>query len=340
MHNLVKGLEGRTETVILGGDGGPALVIATKLGAKILGASVDGLQGDNLFWVNPAVTGAPFWAREKMDWNAGGWRSWLAPEDAFYLDEQNTWFVPAEFDPGAYVQEHADGRSARFRCDFSLTSRAGDRYDLTLVRDIQLVDPPRTALPSTIGGGVRRLEVDFTHTLINRGARTLGGDVPAVDLWSILQLNPPGTMIVPYHSGVGSYVYRDYFDPIPEDRVARGAEAVTVKIDGRRRGKLGFHPDAARPFIAYLGATPSGGRVLFVKQFAVDPQGLYLDKPWGKPSETGDAVQLYNDDGAMGGFGEIEAHGPGRDVLRPFKGKLLVFLGQIKNFHQIFFPMS
>ena len=49
---------------------------------------------------------------------------------------------------------------------------------------------------------------------------------------------------------------------------------------------------------------------LYIKQFMVDPKGKYLDHPWGIPSDYGDAIQIYNDDGNMGGFTELECHGP------------------------------
>lgn len=56
--------------------------------------------------------------------------------------------------------------------------------------------------------------------------------------------------------------------------------------------------------------------ILYLKQFDVDPEGLYLDHPWEKPFDYGDAIQMYNDDGRLGGFCEIECHGPAK-VLEP-----------------------
>ena len=52
--------------------GGWALVVP-KLAARVLGA---GLGERNAFWVSPALERC----LEGLDWNAGGQRTWLAPE--------------------------------------------------------------------------------------------------------------------------------------------------------------------------------------------------------------------------------------------------------------------
>ena len=91
--------------------------------------------------------------------------------------------------------------------------------------------------------------------------------------------------------------------------------------------------------IGFLIGIHELGHFLFAKLFHVDPNGIYVDKPWGKESSYGDAIEMYNDDGAMGGFCELEAHGPAQ-IMR--KGdtqthtvRLLIFSGKIADLKDI-----
>ena len=79
--------------------------------------------------------------------------------------------------------------------------------------------------------------------------------------------------------------------------------------------------------------------VLFVKKFPVDPDGIYVDKPWGKESNYGDAIELYNDNGDMGGFAEIECHGPAEKLAnrdtQSHSIQLLIFRGPLDELKKI-----
>ena len=71
----------------------------------------------------------------------------------------------------------------------------------------------------------------------------------------------------------------------------------------------------------------------------IDPDGIYVDKPWGTESDYGDTIELYNDDGNMGGFTEIECHGPAKQIKRgevqSHKATLHIFSGQIQELKRI-----
>jgi hypothetical protein len=126
--------------------------------------------------------------------------------------------------------------------------------------------------------------------------------------------------------------YRNYFNPIPPERMAALQGVITVKIDGEYRCKLGIRPEAARGVLGYLWKPERGDAALYVFRFEVNPTGVYLDHPWEQPYDYGDAVQIYNDDGAMGGFAEMECHGPS-EILEPGQAEshsveLLVFSGR------------
>ena len=112
-----------------------------------------------------------------------------------------------------------------------------------------------------------------------------------------------------------------------------------MKIDGKYRSKIGVWPEAAKPGMAYLRDNRDNTGVLYVMLFPVDPNGIYVDKPWGTESPYGEVIELYNDDGNMGGFTEIECHGPAKKLRRgetqSHNATLHIFGGQIQELKEI-----
>jgi hypothetical protein len=311
-RDLLDALADHTDTVVLGADNGPQIIITPGLSARILGAAIDGADDENMMWVDATVMDGSIWTTEPRFWNAGGLRSWLAPEDLFFVNPEKdpeSWFVPTQLDPVQYgiVEQNAD--SAVLEADMDIPANIGETYHVTLRRSIALETvPPEEA--GAIPAGVSYMGIEKTHTLTNRGDAVIGEDLPAVCLWSLLQINPSGTTLVPLAEGADpETAYREYFNPLG-DRLAVQNGIISVKIDGAYRLKIGVRPEAAGDGVAFLRDDGDGTGVLIAKVFDVDPEGVYVDKPWGKDSDYGDAVELYNDDGAMGGFAEIEAHGP------------------------------
>ncbi|MFC2075829.1 DUF6786 family protein [candidate division KSB1 bacterium] len=327
MNDLISALEGRTTyTVLERGD--VTLVVNPEIGAKAIGLSADGSAGRNLLWFNPQAAVDSFWQGEP-GWNLGGLRSWIAPEASFYLDSANNWFVPSGMDPGNYKETHRSKDRIEYTNDFAVTDPEGRDYPLRLVRSLTVLD-----LPPDLARAPARVKfagITQEHSLTNLGTGVLGGDLKRVGLWSLLQINPPGTMIIPI-AGAPEDAYRNYFNPIPSERMTELPGVLTVKIDGEYRCKLGIRPEAARGVLGYLWRPKRGDLALYVFRFDVDPKGVYLDHPWEQPYDYGDAVQIYNDDGAMGGFAEMECHGPS-EVLEPGQTEshsveLLVFSGR------------
>lgn len=334
-NTLLEALSGHAEPIVLGAPEGPQMVIVPELGARVLGAAIGGADDENLMWVNKTILDGSYWNTEPRAWNAGGLRSWIAPEDLFFVNaakDPASWFVPAVLDPGTFRIERTGTSEAVLAADIDLPANNGETYTVTLTRELALLtEPPAAAGPLT--NGTEYMGIVQTHSLTNRGQKTIGTDLPYVTLWSLLQIEPSGTTLVPLKAGADSAgAYREYFNPIG-DRMAVQGGIVSIKIDGKYRLKLGVRPEAAGNGIAFLRDNGDGTGVLFAKLFAVDPEGTYVDKPWGTDSPYGDAIELYNDDGAMGGFAEIEAHGPAKTIapgesqthtinLHIFRGKL------------------
>ena len=318
VDEIIKTVKEHTTVVILGDEKGPMMAVTPEYGAKVIAISLNGLNGKNLIWLNPEIVTAEFWAGEVRNWNIGGARTWLSPEADFYLDKEKKWFVPQTMDPGNYklIEKTTD----RIICqnEFHIKNVLDQEYHLKIVRDLKLLSHSPISIPD----GVQFVGLKFTHRLVNLSNKTIGKDVAYASLWSLIQLDAGGTMIFPIKKDPthDNITVRDYgpvnFNTVPPERIAQGDDWVSVKIDGKFRCKLGLAPWAARNGIAYLHYQPnSENGVLYLKLFPVDPDAVYLDHPWEKPYDYGDAIQLYNDDGTFGGFCEIECQGPARELL-------------------------
>ena len=305
---LIEALKPNTNCIVLGESNETLLLVTPEYGARILAVSVEGLKGKNLIWANPKILSDSFWTQTPRDWNLGGARTWIAPEDLYYLDEGGNWFVPNQMDPGNYQLVKHTGDTIICSNEFNIKSKKDVDYHVQLVRSIRMLKSSE-AVPE----GVKYVGFEFTHDLVNLSDKTIGTDMDYMGLWSLIQINPGGTMILPINEADSKDAppYRDYFNIFPPERLKMADGLICVKIDGQFRGKIGIAPWAAKGAVCYLA-----DGYLIIKEFPVDPDGSYLDHPWGKPSDYGDAVQMYNDDGNMGGFGEMECHAPA-SIIEP-----------------------
>ena len=319
VNDLIAVMQKHTPVVILGDSEGTVLAITPEYGGKIIAMSVNGVTGKNLIWTNPKIKTPEFWRGEQLDWNIGGARTWIAPEADFYLDKNQNWFIPETMDPGNYQLDQQEDNFVACSNEFFTTNVKDQQYHLKITRTIELLDTP----PEFVDDDLQYVGMEFTHELTNLSDKTIGKDVEFIGLWSLIQLDTAGTMIIPIKKDPAhdNITVRDYgptnFNTVPPERIAFGENWISVKIDGKFRCKLGFAPWAARNGIAYLSYQKNSDQgILYLKQFDVDPEGHYLDHPWEKPYSYGDAIQMYNDDGRFGGFCEIECHGPAK-VLEP-----------------------
>ncbi len=315
---LLNALGTHTETVILGSSDGPQIIITPEFSARVLGASIGGAHDENMMWVDSTIMDGTFWQKKPYFWNSGGLRSWIAPEDLFFVDADKnpeSWLVPETLDPALFKKTAQGDNEVTFEAEVELPANIGKVYRFTLSRRLALLtDPPSGA--GQIPADVSYMGIAKTHSLTNLSDDVIGVDLPYVCLWSLLQINPSGTILVPLKDGSDpKTAYREYFNPLGDRLVVRN-NIISVKIDGRYRSKIGVRPEAAGKGIAFLRDDGNNRGGLFVKLFPVDPNGVYVDKPWGTQSDYGDAIELYNDDGNMGGFAEIECHGPAKKLAK------------------------
>ena len=123
------------------------MVVAPSLAARIIGA---GVGDENLLW-----TAGRFSTRGWADGgNAGGARTWIAPEGGprgfFFGPDGASWDVPPEIDPGAYTPCPVDDGWLSFRNELTARAADGARFPIAITRSLKL--QPLEA-GNGIGGG-------------------------------------------------------------------------------------------------------------------------------------------------------------------------------------------
>jgi hypothetical protein len=126
--------------------------------------------------------------------------------------------------------------------------------------------------------------------------------------------SPATTIVIPYGGDSSKPATTDYFGEIAADRIKYRDNILFFKADGKSRGKLGIHPQRAKPV---AGSYDAQHHILTITLFDRDTAARYLNQEWNtlKPPFSGDAVNAYNDgplaDGSqMGPFYELESVSP------------------------------
>lgn len=223
-----------------------------------------------------------FWTNPAAtDWNIGGDRLWLGPErDWFYATGGLAdHVVPASMDLDAW------------RVDTVLVRRrTGAETVVGITRDV-------TVLEDSPGRVVYETRTSVT---VHSGR--------PVSAWSILSVPLGGTLELPL---TGPLDYHDYLTPIDPARLEVADGVLRLRLTGDTMTKTGLPPSAVAGPLTY---TVGGLRIK--RSFGVHPDQVYCDLPVGVAGQ-GDAVQFFEDDGAYGGYAELEHHSPAATVGYP-----------------------
>ncbi len=327
------------------------MLVAPALGARIMGAGID---QENAFWVSPDLARGPW----DKGGNAGGMRTWLAPESGpgafFFSSDGQRWGVPADLDPGTYKAISAPPGWLSFVTALEAAAADGSRYPVSITRSVRIAGPA-SPHPST-------LVLDFRHEIRNQGTSIIDR---RMGLWSILQLPcaEPGTVFFGLASMQvdGGHGLRPYFVALPSRVSGVAGHCAWLRVRGGSRYKVGLAAKDSNGTILHIrrsgaAASDRNSYLLVAMRFAVKPDGVYLDKASHIGAEAlvnGDAVQAYNDPGkGSRAFCEIEAHSsaaglaPGESdiseievtVARLGRNELAGYVSERLGLHD--FPMS
>ena len=255
------------------------------------------IEGERAFWNNPS---------DARGWNVGGDRLWVAPEVHWYwktLEKVDfaRYEVPEAVDPGNWTVTRTDKNYCRISQQVFLRNHHMDSHvKCTLARSFTLLAPAAGPF--------------FTKQIAWQTDNELwiqnGTPGQKVGLWSLLQVPSGGTLSV---RSPGDVPFRNYLSPIPHGLWRKRGDVLHVDITGSQQYKIGIAPNSVTGTMAYARKAP-GGYLVIYRKFFPQPWRPYADVPMNDLKGNGDAIQIYNDDGSFGGFGEMECHSPAIQV--------------------------
>lgn len=288
--------------------GGGRDIIVSALGGRVYGPFTPGSEGTSANWV-PAFFGSrEEFARFRASghWNVGGERHWIGPEIAFMIGDRadywGSYVLPPAMDPAEYRLVTVPG-GVRLETAMELRSHLPGAGSVRLTLAVEIT-PAAHPLRYLAGG---------------TGATSYAGYSSAVELtvdgpsgqqaesWNLNQVPGGGTALIPAFSEVE---VTDYYEPVGEN-LRRIPGGVAVDLPGDTRFKIGFAAAQISGRLGHLSAADSAGRhTLTVRNFPNDPSSDYSEEP-DFSTHRGDSLHLYDDDGGLGGFAELEARGHG-----------------------------
>ena len=279
-------------------------------GARILGPFLSP-DSASIFWLNQALA-QPGTLREFLnsgDWNIGGERIWIAPEIQYLVRDRSDFWgsvqVPVQMDPGQYLLDQAKPDQIQLSQDLSLEAYnlATGRKELRLEKLIKQVEDPLRQLAEyeTLVDGVTFAGYEQIVSL----SESKRDDIVS-EVWNLVQLNPGGQLLIPASP---QPEFNDYFEPIDEDFQTIYPDHIRLKISGDRRYKVGYKAVHVFGRLAYYNQLDQDRAYLFVRNFFNNPTEPYAEEPADRPGQRGHSIHVYNDDGELGGFGELECNG-------------------------------
>lgn len=268
--------------------------------------------GRSVLWLNPAA-----WQSEEVycrfigegQWNVGGERLWIAPEIRFTVrnraDFWGSYVLPPAMDPGSYRLD-ATGSTVVLSGEAALSrfNPVEDEVCLRIRRCYRPVANPLRHLRALADLGDDVAYAGFSHDVAIDLQRPVGE--AAVEAWTLAQVIPDGTLIVPATPGVE---IEDYYEPIDDRHLQVVSGGVLLAVTGRRRYKVGFRAPHLIGRVGFFKRCPDGQAELIVRNFFNDPSSDYVEEPAERLGCRGLSVHVYNDGGVFGGFGELECNG-------------------------------
>ncbi|MDQ1136256.1 hypothetical protein QE410_001055 [Microbacterium sp. SORGH_AS 1204] len=292
--------------------GPDAHIVVSAYGARVYGPFFGSEASES--WMPDAFADASGFAalHESGAWNVGGDRVWIGPEIEYMIPDRDryweTYDLPAVLDPAEHVlsgdaDEPTMHRHLRLRGHQRSRANGTEVFgSLDLGIRIRATADPLRHLPVPVAGA-DEVEYGGYRTELTLSQAT---NVPLdAEAWTLLQVRAGGTALI---AGAAAQTVTDYYEPVGALLGPRpGGSAVT--ITGADRFKIGFAAAHVSGRMAYLRELDDDRAVLVVRCSAVWPGFAYSEEPDFLPGHRGDALHIYNDDGGLGGFAELEARG-------------------------------
>ena len=311
------------DSILILKNGNAQIIISPKYQAKVFTSTAEGLSGASFGWVHyKSFEGA---LDKHMNAYGGENRIWLGPEGGkfslfFPKDSMmnfNNWKTPAAFDSEPWNVISKSDNSVLLQKNMLLKNYAGTSLHISVERKINIINNINEILQIENDTAIKSVGYSTENTLINTGTNEWNETTGMPCIWLLDMFNPSEktTIVIPYKNINNSKpATTDYFGEIPIERIKYNNDVLFFKADGKMRGKLGIHPNAAKNII---GSYDALHQILTITMFDSVSNGRYLNQEWktNKPPFSGDAINAYNDGplatgGQLGPFYELESVSP------------------------------
>lgn len=285
-------------------------IVISERSGRVLGPFLSE-DGESIFWTRRAFADSGEFAAfiDSGGADLGGERLWIAPEIQYHIQDRRnldgTYRLPAEVDPGHYELSQSGPQQWCLKQAITLQAynvATGPKH-LRIERFFDPAPDPLRALDryAELVKGVQFAGYEQTVTL----AETQADDITSQS-WILIQVNPGGVMLIPFTAAVE---VTDYYEPVNETLQTIRDRHVQLRITGQRRYKTGYKAASLTGRLGYFNRLDDGRAYLIVRNFFNNPSTIYNEEPADRPGFFGDSVHIYNDSGAIGGFGELECAG-------------------------------
>ena len=119
----------------------------------------------------------------------------------------------------------------------------------------------------------------------------------------------PGTCFVGHTHVPGVFTPEpDFYEPIDEKLQTLFPDHIRLRITGDRQYKVGYAAAHVLGRMGYYNQLGDDLAYLVVRNFFNNPSLTYAEEPADAPGTRGHSIHVYNDDGNLGGFGEMECN--------------------------------
>ena len=291
-------------------------------GARPLDMTLAKEDGCSAFWFDSSAL------TSRQNWNIGGDRTWISPEIEYFTNESGNAQVPAQLDPGDWVLEQVSSSQAVAKMAAELQHRSSTRLvHVELEKQFRLLPNPLVMNTST---RLRSLQISsymgYEVVASMRLQPQLGeqmetseasASVPAgyCSLWSVLQVPPGGAILAPTYGQVEPLAM--FAHDRQHVRMKSLPNGLLLHCEGDRKFKFSLDAISSTGRFGYIRHLNERKSCLIVRQFHVNPSGMYPDYPPGRPDYSGSCMQFYFDGGQLGHFAELEYHSPALRIDAP-----------------------
>ena len=285
-------------------------IVVLQRGGRVLGPFLSP-TAPSLFWLNPVLADRGTFQAflDAGEWNLGGERIWIAPEIQYNAtDRANFWGtlrVPPQMDPGDYTLTRPAPAAVELHARMTLEAfnLASGVKTLDLARRISPLPDPLRALD---GHAALLSGVTYAGYAQQAALSETASDAIMSEVWNLVQLNAGGQLIIPASPHLQA---TRYFNTVPAEARTVREGALRIAITGDNQYKVGYKAAHLSGKLGYLNHLPDGRAYLLARSYPNNPSSVYVEEAPDRPGSNGESIHVYNDDGAMGGFGEMECHG-------------------------------